>query len=1082
MLRSRLCLCLLAMAGTLLLRAADTTGNVQGSVTDPSAAGVPNAQLELINEQTQVTVLQKTDASGHFIFNLVPPGTYTLRASATGFRTATTSKIQVEVNKTVRADVLMQIGVVAETVDVVAAASRIDTVSAQVSTNVQRQYVTELPSSTRNTLSYAELAPGVTIQNGDSQVMNIEGTYARVNGGRRGRNVFYLDGSDNTGSFRNSGLQFPNPEAVEEVNVSTSNTSAEFGKQPGGTFNVITKSGANAFHGSGFYFFRNENLNANSWSRNKSGSERPPAFLKQGGGTFGGPVRHNKTFFFTSFMLYRDNSNGFQNTVKFPTKAMLGGDFSQFNRPLYDPDTGQPLAGNIIPQRLLDPVAANLLKLVPTVANYGDRYVWSFNNPIQNQEVLGKLDHNFKAQSLAVSYFHTFGDQSQAATAATGNVPAWGPQINASTQDTISARHTWVASPNMVVQSRFAMARLAADRGNANLGKDLSDFGAKWPQNQQGARKYLPQFSVSDGPTASQGWLSYFDQHNFRYSSNLSWVKGKHNIKFGGEAQRDTVRQLNDQDGMNLSFDGHGSSTTGGKATGTGVFGYAIADYIMGRAATFKVSGILDYDIHNWNNFFFVQDEWKVTPRLTITPGLRYELYTPATEKNSRASDFMLNHRSDQYAGAPLNMAFAGDKDTPSGFYSQDHNNFAPRLGISYDPFGNGKTVLRGGVGFFYAYNPTQFVMWTTEAPPWRPVANGGDTTSLVDLWGTSRSVVYKTPPTPFTTDVKNYPYPSRLSSMVGFDGNYRTPYSLQWNLSVAREINKAITIEAGYIGNRSLKLVQELPFNLPVWADNASTSNIEARRPIPGYSQVSLIYSRARSWYDALQVAGDVRLARGLNARFTYAYQNAYELAGDDPTSNTGLNTANPMNWDGERGQSLAHQVLKGWYVYELPFFPDRSRLSGKLLGGWQISGGYNYTTGSPLNVTLGQDWNYDGVSGDRPDRASPIQYYSGSKDQLMARFFDPASFSAPKIHNTFGNLQRNALFGPGRWNTDAALAKIFRITERKQFQVRAEAYNLLNHNNLDDPNTNMQSTDFTRILSRSGSRSMQIGLRLQF
>jgi hypothetical protein len=238
--------------------------------------------------------------------------------------------------------------------------------------------------------------------------MNIEGTYARVNGGRRGRNVFYLDGSDNTGSFRNSGLQFPNPEAVEEVNVSTSNTSAEFGKQPGGTFNVITKSGTNEFHGSGFYFFRNEALNANSWSRNKSGSARPPAFLKQGGGTFGGPVRHNKTFFFTSFMLYRDNSNGFQNTIKFPSKAMLAGDFSQFTRPLYDPDTGAPLPGNIIPQRLLDPVAANLLKLVPTVPNYGDRYVWSFNNPIQNQEVLGKLDEsgvavNFPPVRLALS-------------------------------------------------------------------------------------------------------------------------------------------------------------------------------------------------------------------------------------------------------------------------------------------------------------------------------------------------------------------------------------------------------------------------------------------------------------------------------------------------------------------------------------------------------------------------------------------------------------------------------------------------------------------------------------------------------
>src|SRR3954451_8898002 len=330
MFSSRFKAVLLVTAAALVLHAADTTGSIQGTVVDPSAAALPGVQLELTNQTTNIVLVQKSDPSGHFVFNLVPPGAYNLRATATGFRPSVISSLQVEVNKTTRADLSMQMGVVTESVEVVASTSRIDTVSAQVSTNVARAYLTELPSSSRNTLSYAEMAPGVSIQNGDSQVMNIEGTYARVNGGRRGRNVFYLDGSDNTGSYRNSGLQFPNPEAVQEVNVSTSNTSAEFGKQPGGTFNVITKSGTNEFHGSGFYFFRNEVLNANSWSRNKSGTERPPALLKQGGATLGGPVRRNKTFFFASAMLYRDEANGFQSTVKFPTQAMLKGDFSQF--------------------------------------------------------------------------------------------------------------------------------------------------------------------------------------------------------------------------------------------------------------------------------------------------------------------------------------------------------------------------------------------------------------------------------------------------------------------------------------------------------------------------------------------------------------------------------------------------------------------------------------------------------------------------------------------------------------------------------------------------------------------------------
>ncbi|MGH9629577.1 MAG: carboxypeptidase regulatory-like domain-containing protein, partial [Bryobacteraceae bacterium] len=331
----------------------DVTGSVQGRVTDPTGAAIPNAQVELINEQTNAASKQTTDSAGAYIFNLVPSGRYTVTASAEGFGTASVNGVLVEVNRPTRADLGMKVGAVSETVEVSAAVSRIDTVTAQIGTTANRKMITELPSSSRNVLKFAELAPGVSINNPDSQVMNITGSSANVNGNRSGRNVFYLDGSDNTASFRNTALQFPNPEAVQEVNITTSNTSAEFGKQPGGVFNIITKSGTNEFHGSGFYFFTDSALNANSWARNRSGSERAPAELQQGGGTLGGPIVRDKLFFFGSYMHYRDQDAGFQNTVRFPTQAMLEGDFSQFPQQLYDPDTRQPLAGNIIPARLM---------------------------------------------------------------------------------------------------------------------------------------------------------------------------------------------------------------------------------------------------------------------------------------------------------------------------------------------------------------------------------------------------------------------------------------------------------------------------------------------------------------------------------------------------------------------------------------------------------------------------------------------------------------------------------------------------------------------------------------------------------
>jgi outer membrane receptor protein involved in Fe transport len=1062
--------------------AQDITGTVQGVVTDPAGARVPNVNVELINEGTKVAITRATNAEGEFLFNLVPPGRYTLQASLTGFKAASTTGIDVGVNRTTRVDMTLQVGSISESVQVSAQAVRIDSVSAQVSTNVSTKMVIDLPSASRNALSYAEMAPGVTIQNGASQVMNITGTSANVNGNRQARNIFYLDGSDNTGPFRNTALQFPNPEAVQEVNVSTSNTSAEFGKQPGGVFNIITKSGTNEFHGSAFMYLHNEDLNANSWSRNLTGTPRALDRLRQWGGTAGGPIIKGKTFFFVSYMDYFDEAAGFQNTIKFPTQAMVRGDFSQFKQQLYDPDTHQPLPGNIVPQRLLDPVAQNLLKIIPTVGNYGDRYVWSFLDPTKNHELLLKGDHNLtQAQSLQFSYFRTFGQQDQAATNAGGNVPAFGPQVNKSQQHTGIARHIWIVKPNLIIESKFATSRLDADRGNVNVGRDLSDFGANWPLIQNGARKFLPILILTDGFSARQGNLSQFNQNNLRFGSTVSWTKGKHNAKFGYELQRDDVFQHNDQDSTTLNFDGRASSTDPTGKQSTGVFGYAFADFLMGRVATFSSVGILDYNIHTWSTFFFAQDEWKITPRLSITPGLRYEFYTPAVEDHNRADAFVAGHKSDLYPNAPLNLAFAGDKGISEGFANNDFNNFAPRLGLAYDLRGDGKSVIRAGAGYYYSYNPLQIRLWSVEAPPWRPNANGGDTTSLTDIWGTSRSVVFKQPPTPFTTDVANYTYPGKLNNIIGYD-SFRTPYSIQWNVTFEKEIAKFMTASVGYVANRGFNNLQILPGNLPLPSPTATLNNIEARRPLANYSNVGIIYPRARTWYDSLQMTADIRSAHGLTARFTYVYGAFFDYWNEDPTGNSNVQTANPLNWNGERGPDGNRQAFRAFYLYDLPLLRKASGLVRGIAGGWQIAGSTYITSGDYLNVTLGQDYNFDSVPGDRPDLVNPISYTDGSRDQKAAQYFDKSSFAPPASRNVFGTLPRNAIVGPLTWNTNLSLLKKIQIGERNYLQLRGEAYNFLNHNNLNNPNTTMSSSDFGKILSRSGNRVIQVGARFVF
>ena len=1070
------------LLGTFPGAGQETSGSVRGEVTDPSGASVPKAQIELRNVDTGVISKQESGAQGQFVFNLVPPGNYVVRVTAAGFRTVTVSGVLVEINKNTVANIRLEVGVVTETVQVSAAAPGIETSSAQVGTNVERRYVSEMPIQSRNVLKLAELAPGATIVRDTSQANGIEGTYARVNGLRMGSNVFYLEGSDNTGSFRNSALQFPNPDAVQEVQVSTANASAEFGKQPGGVFNIVTKSGTNEFHGSGFYFFRNKNLNANSWSRNISGAAKPDDFVKQYGGTLGGPIQRNKTFFFASFMRYTDETPGFQNTVKFPTKAMLDGNFSQFDKQLYDPDTGQPLAGNQIPTRLIDPVTKKLAaELIPTVANFGDRYVWAYTDPYRNHELLAKIDHTFNsAHSLQFSYFRVWGKQTQPENGKAANMPGWGPQENLNKQHTSTFRHTWVLTPNLVLQNRFALAFFDIERQPMPLGRNLSDFGSNWPLVDPSARKYLPGLRVSDGFYAEQGDGTFLNQHNWRLSPTLNWVRGKHNLKFGFEYQNDFISDTNDQDGAFLSFDGHASSQPAtGNPVGLGMFGYATADFVMGRAAEISVLGVLSDRLTTRAYYGFVQDQWRVTSRLTLTPGLRYELYSPPSERDNKLSAFRLGWRSTRYSNAPPHLAFVGEPGFES-VYRWDKNNFGPRLGLAYDLRGNGKTAIRASAGYYYGFLAAQAKMLLNEQPPWQPTASGGMTLNMTDPWVTSRTVLYTKPPMPFSKDPSTFNYPSRFS-VRGFDPHWATPYTLQWNFSVEHEVWKGITVQAAYVGNRGFKLFQQVNYNVPVWRDDANSANVNARRPLANYTAANYMSTRSKSWYDSFQLTLNTREWNGFTSRFTYVFGKALAYNDEDIGLPGGGGTY-PLALNLDKAQNNPHHVGRFFFVYDLPVLRQNQAWTGKLLGNWQISGSVFATSGSPLNVTLGQDWNFDGSSSDRPNLVSKITYATGSKDVRASGYFSRDSFAAPPIRNAYGTLGRNAIWGPGQWNVDLGVVKGFALTERMRCQFRAESFNLFNHNNLGNPSTNMRSLDFTKIVSRFGNRTMQMAVRFEF
>lgn len=1044
------------------LMAQAVTGTIHGSAIDPSGAGVPGATVRATNTLTGEVHTRITDEVGDYLFPAVPVGQYRLEAEMIGFKKFVREGITLSVNRNARVDVTFEIGEFSEESRVMGDVPLVDTYQVQIGGLVDSQRVNDLPLNGRNVYDLVTILPGVsgtrlpTVQDND-------GNFLTVNGSRTRHSTFMLDGGFNNELWRNSGNAAPNPDAVQEFRLLTSNFNAEYGRSPGAVINVVTKSGTNQWHGSAFEFLRNDKLNARNFFR----PTVEPLRQNQFGGTFGGPILRNKTFFFASYEGLRIRSTAFRNSGLMPTVAERRGDFSTSRQPPRDPVIRTPFPGGIIPPSMLDPVALRILETFVPLPNTADgRLEVSKPTKSNSDQILAKIDYELTANhKLSGSFFLLQGSTAEP-FAGVSMIPDYSPLDNTLHQRNVVVGEDWILSPMALNQFRFSYSRHFADRVG-QIRTSWKDFGSQVTLGAGPPRP--PQIFVTgrwnmghfgEGPFVSQsaGW-----------SDTLIWVRGRHALKVG------TWLLYN-------RFDEPGNWLGSGQVRFNGGFtGNALADFLLGRAASFRQNNGTNRHFRSSSWHSFIQDDWKLHPRITLNLGLRYELDVPWISTTDEFQTFRFGQPSRAIPKAPLGLQFPGDPGIPRSVVKTDRNNWAPRLGVAIDPFGNGKTAIRAGYGIFYAIGFANFFS-DLQGQPFLVDVTVFGTPNLINPYAN----VPGGSPFPYTLNRADPRFSLPVTASYVSE-NYATPYVQHYSLTLDRQLMTDLSLQVAYVGNTSRKLVVQRDANAPRFIPGGSTAgNINARRPyLPGvFAQISHTESASNAHYDSLQVSLNRRFAQKFSLLASYTLSKSIDEISDDKFNPTGVALIESNNRRLDRAPSAAdtRHIFAVSYLWELPGTDRGGWLGRQVLSGWQLNGITRLQSGSPFTVVSGRDTNLDGNNNDRADLISDPKLSSNrSRDERITQYFNPGAFTTPPVGSS-GNASRNLLYGPGSITWDFSLFKNITLFERRTLQFRGEFFNFLNVVNLGNPNTTLSNRNVGRILSAGPARVIQFGLKYIF
>ena len=1076
-------------------RAQDLNGNIVGTAKDTTGAIVSSATVTATNQGTAARTAGNVLSDGSFVVK-VPPGVYEVSVEALGFKSVRIAGLRVEVNSQSRADAILSVGNTAEVVNVQAVSNSVDTTTSTLKETIGEQTIEDAPLNGRNPISLILLVPGVvrdpraSVTSGNTYP---GATGISINGNRSNTTNYILDGASNNDNYVNAPAPLPNPDALQEFSVQTNNFDAEFGRLPGGVVNAVTKSGVNQLHGSAFEYIRNNAFNAANYFAAVTNGVKTDDGLKrhQFGGTVGGPVflshlydGRDKSFFFVSLQETLVHQRPNASSAVVPSAALRSGNFSSISTPLYIPyDPGRgTFTGNQIPT--ISPVARAILQFIPEApagtpinAQGGQTIFYRSLNNTSDLQLLARFDQHFGSKN---TLYGTYIRSHQIAQPyldpnnylAYKNAGDW-------TYERYHASDTHVFSPNLLNQALFAYLH--------NRYKNTPVYpSASLPS--LGVNAYVPpeqteyQFTVSNYFTLYTGDTNEFIRDEYQGIDTLRWTKGRHEISFGGEYYFGTGDNINNFQ-QNPTYTYTAQSYTPNPNTLATSTGNAFADFLTSRFSTF-LQGAGEYKNTRYNHFaVFAEDSWKVSPRLVLNAGVRYEPFLPYYDLNNKLAAYRPGVKSTLYPNAPLGIVFVGDPGIPKGGFNSSYKNFGPRVGIAYDVFGDGKTSFRTGYGIFYDQPNTITTNDQTDQAPFAPVLTltGTATNSTEDPYaGATNPFPYPTPPSSSSS------FPLYTSQYV-YSAKLRNAYTQSWNVQIQQDLGHGTIFSLAYAASASTHLPIARELNAAVYIPGASTTaNTNQRRPMaPALGSSTILEASGSSDYNSLQANLRRSFTNGISLLANYTFGKAIDSWSD--TKTLGGARAIPTNSRYDRGPADfdRRHVINVTSFIRIPA-PVHNGFEKAVLGGWEHTTIFNYTGGYPFSVLSGRDNALTGTPNQRVSVVPGVSPYLGKRSTAATQFLylNPAAFVQPAQAGNYGNSGRNAYRGPAYTTLDMGLLKHFPVTERVTGVFRFEAFNVLNHTNLQVPSNTFSSGSFSQnqITSSYDPRILQLALRLSF